>query len=63
MCITWFTKSYGLHPSHKCTVGPNIVGIVASVFLYLYKICPCSRADINGDPDERPKKKIKDMGI
>ena len=57
MCITWFTKSYGLHPSHDALRVPTLLWVVASVFLYLYKICPCSRADINGDPDERPKKK------
>ena len=57
-----FTKSYGLHPSHDALRFLTLLEVVASVYLYLYRICPYSRADINGGPDEWPKK-IKDMRI
>ena len=51
-----FTKTYGLHPSHDGLRFLTLLEVVVSVYQCLYRICPCSRADINGGPDEWPKK-------
>ena len=58
-----FTKSYGLHPSHDGLRFLTLLEVVASVYQYLYRICPCSRADINGGPDEWPKKNLRHENI
>ena len=59
MCITWFTKSYGLHPSHNALWVPTLLGLLHP-FSYIYtRFAPAAGLISTGILMNDRKKKLK----